>query len=318
MLRFETLFKNHFHTDKFGNDRLRAFSIDHINKLTAWLTVHGGAELTALRDELLLKHNAYFGCITDEITKENIRQGRTIAADVAWEKALDFIRRQEGMVRSAWGRQSGEYQEFYPNGLDEYNRATKLNKESLLQQYLSAATAHTATLGAPFVADFTALKNDWQAKFTQQQTQIGLVKDASSMTARNRSIVELQLCVNLLRIAAQFAGQPQMVNDFFNQNLLKAPAYKLPKSGILEPGKTAVAVDFITYDPEGRAQCISLSGGPFVFGLSHDGETFAGKTIEIKPRQKRKIILSELEVSATLLLVHNAGSATGRWKVGRG
>jgi hypothetical protein len=81
--------------------------------------------------------------------------------------------------------------------------------------------AHQAELGLAFVTDYTNLRNDWKNKFTTQQQQIGLVKDADSQTDTNRDAVEVLLMVNVLVIASRFVGQPEMVNDFFNQQLLE-------------------------------------------------------------------------------------------------
>lgn len=318
MINLETLFKNHFDTDKIGDDRLKAFSEDHINKLTGWLTVHVDADLSALLADLALKHNAYFGAITDEKTKFNIQQGRTIAADNAWEAALKFVRQKEGIVKGTWGKDSAQYQEFYPHGLDEYNRATKANKAAVLEQFRLAAIAHSAELPLTFVGDFTFLATDWQTKFTAQQTQIGLVKDANSQTATVRDPLETQLMVMVLVIASKNVGHPEMVNDFFNQSLLQAPQFNLPKEGTVNPGETKKAVDLESFDPDFELKLTNVSGGPLEFSLSEDGITPSGNSTTLGGPGSTTVALSYFGINATFVMVHNQGTVVSQWKVSRG
>lgn len=318
MINLQTFFKNHFDNDKIADDRLKAFSEDHINKLTGWLTVHVDATLSALLADLALKHNAYFGAITDEKTKFNIQQGRTIAADNAWNAALNFVRQKEGIIKGTWGKDSPTYQEFYPLGLDEYNHATKANKEAVLDQYLAAATAHSAELPLTFVSDFTFLATDWQTKFTAQQTQIGLVKDANSQTATVRDPLETQLMVMLLVIASKNAGHPEMVNDFFNQSLLQAPQFNLPKEGEVNPGALKRAVDLETFDPDFEIKLTNVSGGPLEFGLSLDGLAITGNTTTIASPGDTTVPLSYFGVNATIIMVRNQGAVVSLWRVARG
>jgi hypothetical protein len=226
LIRIEKYFTNHFSNKNISNGRLKAFTDDHINKTTGILTVSPNAIIQQLLDDLLPLYNGYFGAISSEATKYAIQQSRTIAVNNAWEKVLDFIRQKEGTVKGIWGKDAEQYQEFYPLGVEEYNKATKINKSIILTRYLDAATTHQATLGAPFLATFTNLKTDWENKFTTQQLQIGLVKDAASQRDNNRKPIELQLTRNILGIAGVFAGKPEMVNDYFNQSLLRYPSLK--------------------------------------------------------------------------------------------
>jgi len=221
MIQIKRIFTNHFDSPFISDNRLKAFSEDHINKLSGWLQEHADAELSTMLTELVGKHNEYFGAITNEIAKFNYQQSQTISVDEAWEKVLDFIRYAEGVVIFKWGQNSGVYQEFFPQGITEYTRATKLTKETVLTQFLNAANNHTADLPPNFTADFATFKNDWKTKFTAQQQQIGLVKDANSQTATVRQPVEEQLAKHVLVLALKNIGKPEMVNDFFNESLLR-------------------------------------------------------------------------------------------------
>jgi len=224
MIQLTEFFKNHFDSEKISDGRIKSFSEDHINKGTAYLSVHTNPVIQALIDALLPLHNGYFGAITDEQVKFAIQQSRTITANNAWAALHGFIRQKEGTVSGLWGRESGTYQEFYPLGLEEYNQSNKTNREMMVARYAAAVTAHAAELGAQFVTDFTAVRTDWSTKLATQQQQIGLVKDADSQTNTSRDAVEVQLMKNVLGIAAEFVGQPDMAVVFFNRQLLLRPS----------------------------------------------------------------------------------------------
>jgi hypothetical protein len=318
MIKVETLFRNHFDSQNITNIRFRAFVEDYINKTTAKLSVQPNAVIQALLNNTLPLYNGYFGAISSEDIKFSVQQSRTVAADKAWVDLLAFIRKKEGTVRGIWGKEAPEYQEFYPLGLEEYNKAGNIKKPTILERYLDAATSHQAVLGADFVTDFTNLKIDWEQKYNTQQLQIGLVKDAASQRETNRTPLELQMTRNMLVIAAEFAGQPEMANDFFNQSLLQAPQHELPKKGNIVPGITRVAARLNKYEADFEWKLENVLGGPLEFGLSIDGKTFAGTTVTLAKPGMVKHVMAHFGVNATTLLVRNQGSTVGRWRVSRG
>lgn len=317
MINFIVFFKNHFKSQRVGNARLKAFCDDHIIKLTAVLSLAPNAVLQALLDALLPLYNSFFGAITSEATKFAIQQSRTIRVDNAWDDILLFIRQKEGIVRGTWGKDSDVYQEFYPLGLDEYNTATKVNKDIILQRYFDAVTAYSVTLGAAFVTEFNDLKTNWQAAFNTQQLQIGLVKNAASQTDTNRGPIEAQLMKNVLIIASEFVGQPDKVNDFFNESLLQAPQYDLPKEGNINPGEVKLVTDLITYDPDEELEVENLSGGILEFGFSFDKKTIVGNTTTIAGVGKEKMRVGNSGVQATNVMVRSQGTVVGSYRVDR-
>ena len=105
-----------------------------------------------------------------ELTRLIEQQADTIDADNAWTAVLEFIRQQEGLIRSIWGLNGAVYQEFYPNGLEPFNSATKEDKDTLLLNYLTSVNKYAAQLGAQFVADYTTLKADLM--FSSKQSEV--------------------------------------------------------------------------------------------------------------------------------------------------
>jgi hypothetical protein len=315
MLRIENFFKNHFDSVRISNARLRAFTDDHINKLIAKLSLGANAVLQQLLDDLLPVYNAYFGAINDEATRFALQQGRTVAVDNAWDNVLNFIRQKEGTVRGIWGKESPEYQEFYPLGLNEYNQATKLNKATLLSRYYDVANNYSPSLPPTFFPDFATLKGDWESRFAAQQQQIGLVKDAASARETSRTPLELQLMKNILTIAALYVGNEGMANDFFNQTLLEAPQYNLPKQGDIAPGELRVAATLDSYDPTFVWKLENLLGGPLEFGLSTDGVTITGNTTMLNTVGTTEFTMGDFGVEATILMVRNMGDTVSKWRV---
>ena len=92
--------------------------------------------------------------MTDEDTKFAVQQGLTIAVENAVENFKKAVSQKEGIVRGNFGKNSPAYQDFFPLGLTEYNKANLQNVELLMQRMVTAANAHVSDLGIPFLTEF--------------------------------------------------------------------------------------------------------------------------------------------------------------------
>ena len=73
MINLTILFKNHFDSSKISDDKLKVFSEDHIQRIN----VNNGSGLfTAIMNDTVAAHTAYFGNITGEATNKAIQKWR--------------------------------------------------------------------------------------------------------------------------------------------------------------------------------------------------------------------------------------------------
>ncbi len=114
----------------------------------------------------------------------------------------------EGLVRYTYGRQSGNYQEFYPQGVTEYSRMSVENADTLITRFFTALNLHSGDFPPSVITDFQTLQNDYQFARQTQLAEKGEV--AGSRDAVNTAKLELQtqLMFNTLTIAAEFVVNP--------------------------------------------------------------------------------------------------------------
>ena len=63
----------------------------------------------------------------------------------------------EAAVHVAFGKESAIYQEFFPQGLTEYRRATLTTASALFTRFVDTAKNHQGALGAAFVSKYMVL-----------------------------------------------------------------------------------------------------------------------------------------------------------------
>jgi hypothetical protein len=105
--------------------------------------------------------------------------------------------------------------------------------------------------------------------------------------------------------------------DFFNESLLQAPQYDLPKEGNINPGEVKFITDLITYDPDEELEVENVSGGILEFGFSFDKKTIVGNTITLASIGKEIMRVGNSGVQATNVMVRSQGTLVGSYRVDR-
>ena len=116
MINLITLFRNHFGAKSISDDKLKVFSEDHIQRLTA---NNEGGVFTTLITETTTAHNQYFGQISSEATSRALQKSHTKMVDDIMVSFKDEVSRREGLIKSLFGKDSSNYIEFFPNGISE-------------------------------------------------------------------------------------------------------------------------------------------------------------------------------------------------------
>jgi hypothetical protein len=218
MINLNTLFQNHFDAKGISDDKLKGFSEDHIQRLTA---NNEGGIFSALIADTSAAHNQYFGSISSEATNLALQKSRTQSVDSLIISFKEEVSRREGLVKSLYGKDSATYTEFFPQGISEYRSASKINIETLISRMIKVATAHASEVGVEFVKAFT----DIQASYTTaRNTQIGKKGEVAAdrtNTKSARTTLELQLTKNLHFIAYTYPGDGVRCNSFFTQSIIQ-------------------------------------------------------------------------------------------------
>jgi hypothetical protein len=184
---------------------------------------NGGGAFTTMITDTTTAYNNYFGSINDEDVKFAVQQGLTIAMNNTVENFKKAVSQKEGIVRGNFGKDSPEYQEFFPLGLTEYNKATLQNVETLMQRMVTASNVHVAELGIPFVTEFQNYLADFQGARASQLLKIGEVVDSKTDTSFKRDDVENELMKNVHLIGAMYVGDINTCMDFFDQSFVRDP-----------------------------------------------------------------------------------------------
>ena len=219
MINLETIFKNHFNTDRISDDNIQKFAEINLQRMSA---NNEGGEFTQMIADTTAAYTGYFGAITDEDTKFAVQQGLTIAMNNAMKGFQEWISKKAvHQVIGAFGEDSPVYQEFFPLGLSEYSQATIAKIEQLLERVVNAANAHTAELGIPFLTSAQDYKNTFTAARESQLLKMGEVKDSKVDTSRSRDGLENELMRNVFLIGSMYVGDVQRCMVFFDQSFIR-------------------------------------------------------------------------------------------------
>lgn len=226
MIKLEVFFKVHFRTKKISDSNLREFAQEHLSALNS---ENPGGIYDELIAETTLKYERFRKAISDEETLIARREGSTVAKNHAMKNFQRIISQKEGLVRSAFGKNSGEYQEFFPQKVKEYLHANMGTIDIIMARFLQASIKYQLVLGVEFANLFTQLKNEFLNARSTQMELMGKVSNAKSESRDSRREMEKQLMKNLLIIASNNVGEPNKVGIYFNQRLLKYRKHKQNK-----------------------------------------------------------------------------------------
>lgn len=239
MINFETLFINHLDTKDVSDDTMKELTQKHLTGMSQ--NNPGGIYDTPILDTTQAYTN-YFGAMTDEATKIAIKEGSTVTMNIKLDLFKDFVSQQEGLIRSKWGKTAAEYQEFYPQGVTEYQRAPLKSIDQIMDRYENAATAHQADLGAPFVTDVSTLTTGFKTARQSQLDLMAIVNGKKTETSVKRDVVEIQVMKNLLIIASNNVGNPSVLRNYLDQSLIRPQKYRTYSDEVLQ-GETVTVVE---------------------------------------------------------------------------
>ena len=217
MIELARYFKILFLTLRVSREKLKQFTKDHIDRLTA---ANPGGIFTPLIANSTMLYDAYFGDLSSTSYAEAVLENRTLTMETSRKSLLDGISKAEGIISYTFDKTSGIYQEFYPQGLTEYNKATLSELETLATRFRLAVIAHEPLLPAGFLAGITTRLTAFTTLRTQQQTQKGVASSDRDSIINSKLALCTQLTKNVLLIAVNFIGDEAKADVYFDQSIL--------------------------------------------------------------------------------------------------
>jgi hypothetical protein len=241
MRDLHTYLTDPFDDPHISTDELVAFATDHLARLIANNPAAVFADrITATTTAL----SNVAGAATDDKTKLALRKSKKQAKN-AFRKALPAaIGKIYGTVQAKFGDSGAEMTECFPSGRTVFSNCTDGDLAHELQTLINGVTDYLAELGAPVLADATALLANWNAVYQTSATSTGNKATTQQAKSDARQALQLELFKNLLTLALNFPRQPEQLDVYMQQSLLSphtpsatAPAPAPPPASLPATGK---------------------------------------------------------------------------------
>jgi hypothetical protein len=212
---FRVLFLSH----KLSTERLKNFTEDHIQRLTA---NNPGGIFTSILTAITTAYNNYFGDMSSKSLNQAVQEGKTKAMNESREALIKQLSDNEKLIAYTYKDNKPAYEEFYPLGITEYRTASLSALETISGRYKEVLTAHAADFTPAFISAYNTVQATFVANRAAQQTAFGNVAAERSDLTATRTALATQLTTNLLTIALQYVGDETKADEYFNQSILNA------------------------------------------------------------------------------------------------
>ena len=149
MIELAKYFRIMFMSVRISRERLKDFTESHIARLTA---NNPGGIFTTILMNIMAAYNNYFGDLSSESVNLAVQEGKTIAMESSKTALLKNISENEGLISYTYRNNPETYEEFYPQGVDEYYQADLPTLETISNRYLALLTNYAAYFTAGFLA----------------------------------------------------------------------------------------------------------------------------------------------------------------------
>lgn len=217
MIDISRLTNDIFDDARLSDGKLRTYADDHLLRLA---NNNPGAVYAPLITDTTAAYNAYYGAMSDEVNKEAMTEGLTITMNTAKDAVLAKLSSQRDLVAYKFGDTSAIYQQFFPQGLNEYNRAPLDELITILDRYLAAATTH---LTLDFPAEVTEVGNLITAYKDARTAQRNAFSETDALRTDRREArkaLTRQLTKNILTLAIDFMEDLDNFDDYYDAELL--------------------------------------------------------------------------------------------------
>jgi hypothetical protein len=271
MIELAKYFRILFLSPKISRERFKALCKDHIARLNA---NNPGGIFTAILTAVTNLYNAYFGDMASESLNQAVKEGKTTAMNKSRENLEKNISDGEKLIRYTYRDNEPFYQEFFPQGVTEYNNADLPTFGTITLRYKDVLTAHAADFPAAFKDEYDTLQGVFVANRSAQLAAKGDVAAEVSDLASSKPALAEQMTKNLLTIALQYVGDESKADVYFDQSIINA-AFNGTDTVVesdLDPAETENVFDN-TEKPEVTFKMEVNGDGSAFFGFAPDPET---------------------------------------------
>ena len=313
MLDLRNFFKNHLDTREVSDDNLHKFTEDHISRLMAR---NGNGQYSALIAETKNLHTKFYTYVKQEDQTFSLQQGKTLLTDNIMSEFVTQVSRREGAVKAEFGKDSPEYQEFFPQGLTEYHQISKANAEMLMDRIYQKGISYQNELGSNFPNIFGDILDRYLAARNQQLQAMGNVDAFKSDASAAREALTLQLMRNLLTIGSQYIGSLDRLDDFFSQEIIRRKNTR--EDGTMEtkiPASSVLNVESEGIYPTTEITFTNTGNKPLRIGLSNDENSLPDEGGIMVNAEKTVVITAFYLGTGRYLNVENRNSTEGSFEL---
>ena len=164
-------------------------------------------------------------------TKLALRMGR-VQAKETFRRALPAnLQRIHGAVIAAFGPDSVQETECFPQGRSGYNDCTDEQLNDKLVQLQSCLAPMAAQVGQAHLDNLGGLISTWTALLAAVKTASAGKTGSESARRAARAALQLELFKNLLTLAVAFPNDMEKAKFYYPQHLLERPASQPEEGG---------------------------------------------------------------------------------------
>ncbi len=217
MIELAKYFRILFMSVRISRDRLKGFTEDHIQRLTA---NNPGGIFTGILTAILTAYNNFYGNLASKSVNEAAQEGKTIAMNESRDELEKNLSDNEKLIAYTYRTNKPFYEEFYPLGLTEYSNADLDTFGTITLRYKTVLGNHSADFPGPFVTEYGTKHSTFVTNRSAQSTAKSAVDSEISDMATTRPALAKQLTINVLTIALQYVGDDSKATVYFDQAIL--------------------------------------------------------------------------------------------------
>jgi hypothetical protein len=315
MRKIDNFFLILFLTADINEPNFVRFMEDHLQRLKA---NNPGGKYDALIAALEAALNRHKESIDQRKWNLVQQEAETILVDEIIASFKAHVSGRHFDITKKWPEGTSAYKRFYPQGVDEYYQATKGNMESLINRWLSACDYHKDDLPAEFAVPFIDLHDQFTTRRPAQLAFIAATDSSRLAVKQDKEALALQATLNVHKLGSDFAGQPEMVNYYFDQSILRRPVRTNgvePEPEVLSDvvgPKMSATILHGGFDSNTMFRIINSGSVNLKFYTTNlPGDTVPAVTIELAPGEEDEVSASELGADGNLFfMAYNASETT--------
>jgi hypothetical protein len=204
---------------------LFAFSTDHWQRMTA--NNPGGqldARIAATAPAIALVETQFSG----DLTKLGLRKASKETKNDFRAKLPAKVTVFADAITGKYGSSSPVHTECFPQGRTVFGRCADDEVTANLKTMIDGLTAHQTDLGAPLIAEATALKAAWLAIYGTSEAATGAKTTTQESKKAARENLQLMLYLNVVKLMEMFPRQPEKLDLYMQLSLLEDHPHQPP------------------------------------------------------------------------------------------